>query len=92
MSSAQNDANAKTESSHQLQVDCGKTHRSIPAFELKALQGGTRQSAPVVCLMRCVVTRSLIRVCLDELLDEDNWRKGWFRGRGAGEVIRISES
>lgn len=49
-------------------------------FELKALQGGTRQSAKVVCLMRCVVTRSLIRVCLDELLDEDKWHKGWFRG------------
>ncbi|MBE30540.1 MAG: TIGR02450 family Trp-rich protein [Acidiferrobacteraceae bacterium] len=49
-------------------------------FELKALTEQTRQSAQVVCLMRCVVTRSLVQVCLDELLDKNKWRKGWFRG------------
>ncbi|MBR42381.1 MAG: TIGR02450 family Trp-rich protein [Acidiferrobacter sp.] len=49
-------------------------------FELKAFQGQTRQSEKVICLMRCVVTRSLVHVCLDELLNEDKWRKGWFRG------------
>ena len=49
-------------------------------FELKALEGEAIQHAQVVCLMRCVVTRSLIHVCLDDLLDEDQWRKGWFRG------------
>ena len=58
-------------------------------FELKALEGEAIQNAQVVCLMRCVVTRSLIHVCLNELLDEDKWRKGWFRG----EVpTKLSES
>ena len=48
-------------------------------FELKAFKGKTTQYDQVVCVMRCVVTRSLICVRLDELLDEDKWRKGWFR-------------
>jgi len=49
-------------------------------FELKALEGKTIHNDQVVCVMRCVVTRYLIHVCLDDLLDEDKWRKGWFRG------------
>ena len=49
-------------------------------FELKTLKGKTIQNDQIVCVMRCVVTRSLIHVYLDDLLDEDKWCKGWFRG------------
>ena len=49
-------------------------------FELKALERTGLQSDQIVCVMRCVVTRSSHRVPWNDLKNKKKWRKGWFRG------------
>jgi tryptophan-rich hypothetical protein len=49
-------------------------------FELKALERTELQSDPIVCVMRCVVTRNSHRVRWKDLNNKNKWRKGWFRG------------
>ena len=49
-------------------------------FELKALERTGLQSDHILCVMRCVVTRSSHRVPWKDLKNKKKWRKGWFRG------------